>query len=573
MTAGVAWPRSTASPGCGPARHRPGPASWCVGTPTAVPRRCSAGRARWSSRRCGTSRPSWWWSATGRPARTRRRRRRPRVGRWSCSTPPAATRWSSSTTGPTVIVRRSRHRPGHAGPSPRARGGAGHRCRRAAPGVPRQPPTGAVHGGSSRRRARRRRRAARRGGHRRAARRRAVPPRPRPAGPAGGQRPAYRPSWSNTTVMSIRHGCATAIFGLGSSPRDLLARIAPDLACAGGRLRGDCARTAAAPRRGRHLPLLGYHRRGPGGRVGPGLPGARAGEAGQPVRHRHLPGQRVPARTSARGWRNARAGRPSPFTARPAARQLTLGEAAAGYHVDAFRRTALHGEHHRLGAQLDRFGGWWRPWSYGDLRRGVLGGAASGERRRRLDPREDGRVRAGRGRGAGAAVPEPRPRHPARADPAYVLVLNERGHIIDDGMICRDDDARFTLTFTSGGASAAEMWVRDWIETWGLRVHVLDRTMSLGAINVTGPSAAELLRPPGRRRPAPLPPAPSPAGGRDRLPRDAAVLHRRGQLRAAPSASTPRSSCGRHCCTRAPTSVCDPMAWRPCSGSGWRRAT
>ncbi|HEY8093096.1 MAG TPA: glycine cleavage T C-terminal barrel domain-containing protein, partial [Acidimicrobiales bacterium] len=45
----------------------------------------------------------------------------------------------------------------------------------------------------------------------------------------------------------------------------------------------------------------------------------------------------------------------------------------------------------------------------------------------------------------------------------------------------------------SGGASAAEMWVRDWIETWGLRVHVLDRTMSLGAINVTGPLAGELL--------------------------------------------------------------------------------
>ena len=37
------------------------------------------------------------------------------------------------------------------------------------------------------------------------------------------------------------------------------------------------------------------------------------------------------------------------------------------------------------------------------------------------------------------------------------------------------------------------MWVRDWLETWGLRVHVLDRTMALGAINVTGPCAAELL--------------------------------------------------------------------------------
>ena len=73
----------------------------------------------------------------------------------------------------------------------------------------------------------------------------------------------------------------------------------------------------------------------------------------------------------------------------------------------------------------------------------------------------------------------------------YALLLNERGHVIDDGMICRESETRFVLTFTSGGAANAEMWLRDWIETWGLRVQVLDRTMSLAAINVTGPLAAE----------------------------------------------------------------------------------
>jgi len=64
---------------------------------------------------------------------------------------------------------------------------------------------------------------------------------------------------------------------------------------------------------------------------------------------------------------------------------------------------------------------------------------------------------------------------------------------MDDGMILRDDEQRFTLTFTSGGAANAEMWIRDWIDTWGLRVNVMDRTMSLGAINVTGPLAKALL--------------------------------------------------------------------------------
>ena len=87
----------------------------------------------------------------------------------------------------------------------------------------------------------------------------------------------------------------------------------------------------------------------------------------------------------------------------------------------------------------------------------------------------------------------------------YALLLNERGHVIDDGMIVREADDRFVLTFTSGGAANAEMWVRDWIDTWGLRVHVLDRTMSLAAINVTGPLAATLLAASRAGRPAALP--------------------------------------------------------------------
>jgi sarcosine oxidase subunit alpha len=182
-----------------------------------------------------------------------------------------------------------------------------------------------------------------------------------------------------------------------------------------------------------------------------------------------------------------------PFTGRPASRQLTIAEAAADVHLDAFRRTALHHEHVALGAHLDRFGGWWRPWNYGDpmreywaVREGVSLGDVSTlgkmivsgpdvvEALERLYPTTIADIRPGRSR--------------------YVLLLNERGHVIDDGMVCREDDHRFVLTFTSGGASFAEAWVRDWVETWGLDVRIMDRTVSLGAINVTGPLAGELLR-------------------------------------------------------------------------------
>ncbi len=194
-----------------------------------------------------------------------------------------------------------------------------------------------------------------------------------------------------------------------------------------------------------------------------------------------------------RSWVAARAGTvPEPFTARPAASRITLAEAAADATVDAFRRTPLHAEHLDLGARMDRFGGWWRPWHYGDavreywaVRTGVSIGDVSTlgkvvvsgpdvvEALERIYPCHIADIRPGRSR--------------------YALLLNERGHVMDDGMILRETETRFVLTFTSGGAANAEMWLRDWIDTWGLRVHVMDRTMSLAAINVTGPLAMTLL--------------------------------------------------------------------------------
>ena len=195
-----------------------------------------------------------------------------------------------------------------------------------------------------------------------------------------------------------------------------------------------------------------------------------------------------------RAWIAARTGEvPDPFTARPASRQMTLAEVAADVHIDAFRRTPLHDEHLGLGGRMDRFGGWYRPWHYGDhlaeywavreavsigdvstLGKIVVSGPDVVEFLERIYPCHVADIKVGRSR--------------------YALVLNERGHVMDDGMILRDGETRFTLSFTSGGASNAEMWLRDWLDVWGLRVHVLDRTMSLAAINVTGPLAGELLR-------------------------------------------------------------------------------
>lgn len=180
------------------------------------------------------------------------------------------------------------------------------------------------------------------------------------------------------------------------------------------------------------------------------------------------------------------------FTARPLARQMTIGEAAAGVRPPPIHRTGLDQVHRRLGARMDRVGGWWRPWTYGDdeaeyravreavslgdvgtLGKMLVSGPDAVQFLEMLYPCRVADLSPGRSR--------------------YALVLAESGGLLDDGLISRIDETTFALTFTSGGASFAEAWVRDWATTFRADVRIMDRTHSLGAINVTGPRATELL--------------------------------------------------------------------------------
>ncbi|MFP5333361.1 MAG: glycine cleavage T C-terminal barrel domain-containing protein [Acidimicrobiia bacterium] len=180
------------------------------------------------------------------------------------------------------------------------------------------------------------------------------------------------------------------------------------------------------------------------------------------------------------------------FTARPLARQLTVGEAASGFRLPPVHRTQLDGVHRRLGARMDRIGGWFRPWTYPDLDaeyravreavsvcdvstlgKMVVRGPDTVGFLERLYPCRVADIRPGRSR--------------------YALLLAESGGLMDDGLISRVDDDTFHLTFTSGGASHAEAWLRDWAHGFDADVRIMDRTHSLGAINVTGPRATALL--------------------------------------------------------------------------------
>ena len=286
--------------------------------------------------------------------------------------------------------------------------------------------------------------------------------------------------------------CETAILGLGWAPRDILARMAGEVPLS---VVGPAAEPLPLP----HAPTEGIVCACNGTTVEDLQTAWDHGFQEIELLKRSSLAclgtcQGAACLPQVRAWIAAKTGEtPPPFTARPASRQITLAEAAADATVDVFRRTPLHEEHLALGGRLDRFGNWWRPWHYGDpiaeywaVREGVSIGDVSTLGKlvvtgpdavdflERLYPCRVADIKPGRSR--------------------YALLLNERGHIMDDGMILRESETRFVLTFTSGGAANAEMWVRDWIDEWKLDVRVLDRTMSLAAINVTGPLAGELLR-------------------------------------------------------------------------------
>lgn len=287
------------------------------------------------------------------------------------------------------------------------------------------------------------------------------------------------------------HDCDAVSVGLGTMPRDLLARMGAALAV---RVVGDAASPAQLPKRptdGVVCPCSevsvdalesvwerGFHELELVKRSTLVGTGTCQGAVCMP---------HVRAFMAAKGVETT-----ASFTARPLARQITMAEAASGWAPPPFRRTGLHHEHITLGGRMDRFGGWWRPWRYGDptqeywaVRQGVslgdvgtlgkyiVSGPDVVEFLERLYPTRIADIKPGRSR--------------------YVLNLAESGGVLDDGMVCRLDDTRFILTFTSGGASFAEAWMRDWANTFGTKVHILDRTHAWGAINVTGPLASELL--------------------------------------------------------------------------------
>jgi sarcosine oxidase subunit alpha len=180
-------------------------------------------------------------------------------------------------------------------------------------------------------------------------------------------------------------------------------------------------------------------------------------------------------------------------TARPPVRPVTLESLAAGVHELYFKRTSLHDVHLTAGARMDRSGGWWRPFTYGDWREEYR---AVRERVSVMDVGTLGKFTVA---GPDAATLIDR-MFPCRTEDMgagatrYVLSLDEAGYVMDDGLLCAMGDGTFYLNSTSGGAGRTDARLRDFADRMDLDVHVLDRTAQWGAINVAGPHARDLLQ-------------------------------------------------------------------------------
>ncbi|MEA2521896.1 MAG: sarcosine oxidase, subunit alpha, partial [Actinomycetota bacterium] len=179
-------------------------------------------------------------------------------------------------------------------------------------------------------------------------------------------------------------------------------------------------------------------------------------------------------------------------TARPPARTVRLGDLAGGVNEIIPKKTALHDTHLAAGARLDWSGSWIRPYHYGDW---LAEYRAVRERVSLMDVSTLGKFLIA-GRDAEALVDRVFPTRirdlvPGRS--RYLLALDEAGYVMDDGLICALPNGRYYLTSTSGGADAMEAGLRNWADRYGLHAHVMNQTAMLGAINVAGPRARDLL--------------------------------------------------------------------------------
>ncbi|MDH3691774.1 MAG: FAD-dependent oxidoreductase, partial [Gammaproteobacteria bacterium] len=185
-------------------------------------------------------------------------------------------------------------------------------------------------------------------------------------------------------------------------------------------------------------------------------------------------------------------GRP-PFTAEKLAH-------VAGRSFEPERHTPMHHRHLEARAQMMPAGLWWRPAYYGP----------KGERDHYMNL-ESRHVRDNvglidvstlgglevRGPDAGELLNriytfafKKQPVGRAR----YVVMTNEQGVVVDDGVACRFDEQHYYVTATTGGVDNVYRNMLLWNAQWRLDVDVAHATSAWSGANIAGPNSRKVLQ-------------------------------------------------------------------------------
>ena len=76
----------------------------------------------------------------------------------------------------------------------------------------------------------------------------------------------------------------------------------------------------------------------------------------------------------------------------------------------------------------------------------------------------------------------------------YVLMTDQTGAIIDDGVACRFADEHFYVTATTSGVDGVYRPMLFWNAQWRLDVDVANVTAAYAGVNIAGPRSREVLQ-------------------------------------------------------------------------------
>jgi sarcosine oxidase subunit alpha len=76
----------------------------------------------------------------------------------------------------------------------------------------------------------------------------------------------------------------------------------------------------------------------------------------------------------------------------------------------------------------------------------------------------------------------------------YVLMTDQAGAVVDDGVACRFHDEHFYVTATTGGVDAVYRTMLFWNAQWRLNVDIANVTAAYAGVNIAGPRSREVLQ-------------------------------------------------------------------------------